>query len=466
MDSKWFKGKKITVMGIGLHGGGVAVVRFLSECGARVIATDLKTKEHLTSSLDKLKDLKNVEYVLGQHRQEDFTCVDMVIKNPAIPWTDEHVQSALKNNVSVEMDSSIFFKLCKNPIIGVTGTKGKTTTTMMIAAILKKAGKSVVNVGVGQVSVLDKLAELKKDSVVVFELSSWRLSALGRSGISPHVAVVTNIMRDHLNYYKTMDKYVRDKKYIFSNQSAHDWLVFCPEDEVVSLVVEDAKAQKILFCQNKSKGKCQIYLEDDVIYLDDGIDARKVVCRDDLKLPGMHNVKNAMAAIGAAHAMSVELSDTQEALHEFAGVEHRLELVGELEGVKYYNDTAATIPDAAMSSIDSFEQSLILIAGGNDKELDFSEFAKKIIEKTKKTFLIKGSATDKIVSEIEKINHNWLVENVEIVSSMQEVVEKAKLFAQHGDVVLLSPGAASFGMFNNEFDRGEQFRREVVNLKT
>ena len=161
MDLNFFKNKRITVFGLGLLGGGVGVVKFLVNQGAKVIVTDIKTKEQLAPSWEKLKGLKNVEFVLGQHRKEDFEKTDMVIKNPVIPWTNEHIKLALEKNIPVEMDSSLFFKLCKNPIIGVTGTKGKTTTASLIYEILKLAGKNPVKVGVGQASVLDKLEILK-----------------------------------------------------------------------------------------------------------------------------------------------------------------------------------------------------------------------------------------------------------------------------------------------------------------
>ena len=221
------KGKKITVMGLGLHGGGIGTVRFLSEIGAQVVVTDLKSKEELAPSLKKLAGLKNVTYVLGQHWPEDFKKVDMVIKTPPVPWTNKYIKMALESNVSVEIDSSLFFKFCRNLIIGVTGTKGKTTTAHLIYKILEAAGISAVEVGVSQISVLDKLKDLKKDSVVVFELSSWRLSALGKHKLSPQIAVITNLFPDHLNRYKNFREYVRAKEIIFKYQkgTTPTWIV-------------------------------------------------------------------------------------------------------------------------------------------------------------------------------------------------------------------------------------------------
>ncbi|KKQ45532.1 MAG: UDP-N-acetylmuramoylalanine-D-glutamate ligase [Candidatus Moranbacteria bacterium GW2011_GWC2_37_8] len=452
-------------MGIGLHGGGVATVKFLAMHGAKVIATDLRSKDQLSASLEKLKGLKNVQYVLGQHRMEDFSKVDMVIKNPAAQWNDKHIKFALENKVPVEMDSSIFFKLCKNQIIGVTGTKGKTTTASLIYEILKAAGKNPIKIGISQVSVLDKLALLKKDSIPVFELSSWRLSALGRSKISPHIAVFKNIMPDHLNYYGTMEKYFQDKKYIFANQKPKDWVVINGDDEMLRESVKEARGQVLKFSYSELKKSRAVFIDDGSIYLNNGIDVKKLIALKDITIPGTHNLSNIMAAIGAVFAWGLTASEIKKVLPQLKGVAHRLEFVRELAGVKYYNDTAATIPDAAISALSAFEKSIILIAGGTDKNLDFTDFAKEICEKTKSLILLKGDATEKLLTKIKKCSDEEFVEKIEIVDSMEAAVVSARKLAQKDDVVLLSPGAASFGLFANEFDRGDKFKDAVKKLK-
>lgn len=465
MELSYFKDKKITVMGIGLHGGGVAVVKFLAMHGAKVIATDLRTKEQLRASLEKLKGVKNVTYILGQHRMEDFSKVDMVIKNPAARWSDKHIKFALENKVPIEMDSSLFFKLCKNPIIGVTGTKGKTTTATLTYEILKAAGKNPIKIGIGQVSVLDKLLLLKKDSIPVFELSSWRLSALGRSKLSPHIAVFKNIMPDHLNYYGTMEKYLQDKKYIFSNQGPKDYLVINADDQVLAEASKEARAQMIKFSYQELKDDKAIFIQDDAIYINDGIDVRKLVELKDITIPGAHNLSNVMASIGAVHALGLTALEIKKVLPGLKGVPHRLEFVRELKGVKYYNDTAATIPDAAISALRSFEKPIVLIAGGTDKELDFTNLAMEIFEKTKEVILLKGNATEKLLGKLKKIASQDFLEKIQVTDSMQDALLIAQKKAENGDVVVLSPGAASFGLFANEFDRGDKFREAVKKLK-
>lgn len=466
MDFSYFKNKRVTVFGLGLHGGGVGAVKFLVNYGSKVIVTDIKTREQLAPSLEKLKGLKNIEYVFGQHREEDFTKVDMVIKTPPVPWNNKYVKLALDKNIPVEMDSSLFFKLCKNPIIGVTGTKGKTTTAALIYEILKLAGKNPVKAGIGQASVLDKLEVLKKDSVVVFELSSWRLSALGRAKLSPHIAVVKNILPDHLNYYKTMDEYLADKENIFLYQKPKDFLIINEDDERLRVSAQKAKSQIIRFSNSPIKEGKAVFIEENAIYLNNGVDVKKLVDTKDIKIPGQHNTSNIMAAAAAAYAYAIPLEMIRKGISEFKGVPHRLEFVRELDGVRYYNDTAATIPDAMMSALDAFAEPIILIAGGTDKKLDFVLAGKEIMGKVKDIIFLKGDATEKLIDQIRK-NLPAEEKNREfiIADSMEKAVEEAVKSAQSGDVVLLSPGAASFGLFLNEFDRGEKFKRAVQSLR-
>jgi len=461
------KGKKITVMGLGLLGGGIGTVKFLNLAGAKVLVTDIKSKEELAASIEALKDYKEIEYVLGQHRVEDFTKTDMVIKTPFASWENKYVKMALDKKIPVEMDSSLFFKLCKNEIIGVTGTKGKTTAATLIFEILKKAGRNPVAAGIGKVSVLDKLKELKKDSVAVFELSSWRLSALGRNQLSPRVAVLTNIYPDHLNYYKNMEEYVSDKKEIFRHQKPQDFCVINWDDEILNKLSPEINSQVIKFSEHKiEKGK-SVFVEEGAIYLNDGIDEKKVLDVSQISLKGKHNLANILSAIGATYAMGVNLEKIREAVLEFKKAPaHRLEFIRERKGIKYYNDTSATTPESAISGINSFTEPVILICGGSDKKLDMSLLAQAICQKVKGVIFLRGAATDKIIAEIKKIIGPEVSEKkFSIIESMEKAIELANESAESGDVVLLSPGAASFGLFANEFDRGEKFKKEVMKLE-
>ncbi|EKE21738.1 MAG: hypothetical protein ACD_7C00142G0001 [uncultured bacterium] len=466
MNTNYFKNKKITVFGLGLLGGGLGVVKFIAKHGAKkIIITDIKSKEELRRSIEKLKGIKNIEFVLGYHRIEDFTKVDMIIKNPQIPWSNKYIKEALDNKISVEMDSSLFFKLCKNKIIGITGTKGKTTTSSMIFDLLKNSGLNPIKVGVGEESVLDKLESLRNDSIVVFELSSWRLSALGRAKLSPQIAVFKNIFPDHLNYYNGMKEYIEDKENICRYQKPNDWFIFNSEDEIVREIAQGVKSQILSFSFKRENGGRSVFYEDEKIYLNDGIDIRKVVSKDKLINFSKHNVSNLLAAVGVAFALGIDFLKIKKAVLKISPVSHRLEFVAEISGVKYYNDSAATIPDAAMVAIDSFDRPIILIAGGSDKNLDFSDFAKVISEKIKGIIFLKGNATEKLIEKLTKNTPNREHKRFEIFDSMDKAVEEATRVADSGDIVLLSPGAASFGLFENEFDRGDKFKKAVKNLK-
>lgn len=466
LNESFFKGKKITVFGLGLNMGGVGTVAFLAKRGAReIIVTDIKKREELGSSIGKLAKYKSVTYILGQHRPEDFTRTDMVIKNPVIPWTNEYVRLAEKHGVPVEMDSSLFFSLCKAPIIGVTGTKGKTTTAALIAHILESAGRHIVRAGIGQTGVLSALEKITEESVVVFELSSWRLSALARIRKSPGIAVLTNIYPDHLNYYKTMEAYAADKKNIFLFQKKSGILVANADDEAVREMAQDAPAGLAWFSSAEETDGDGIWREDGMIFARQGGKKNVLLPLDHIPLKGEHNIGNVLAAAGAALASGLSVGEIRKGIESFPGVPHRLELVREKDGVRYCNDTAATIPEAAVAALRSFDEPVILIAGGSDKRLRFDALAEEIAKRSKGVIFFRGDGTDKLIQVLkEYLPWSEQGRKFEVVESMGKAVELASRNAEPGDIVLLSPGAASFGLFKNEFDRGEQFRSCVEEL--
>lgn len=465
ITKQFFKNKRVTVFGLGLNGGGVSAVKFLAKHGAKeIIVTDIKKRSELAASIASLKGVKNITYVLGQHRPEDFTRVDMVIINPGIQWTNEYIKLALKKNIPVEMDASLFFQICPCPIIGVTGTKGKTTTATLLSEILKTAGHHVVRVGTERVPVLSALDEIKAKSVVVFELSSWRLSSLAFIKKSPHIAIFTNIFPDHLNYYKSMIEYMRDKKNILSFQTKKDWLILNQDNESVAGLERNSIAHTIGFSEHDIEQEGIHVMDEEIVYTTEG-GKKKVISLNEVKMRGQHNIGNILAAIGGAVAYGVDMKTIRKTIMKFSGVDHRLEFVREKNGVKYYNDTAATVPQAAMLALRSFEEPIILIAGGNNKGLEFSELGEAIARHAKDVIFFKGEATDKIIKSMRKrLEEDEREKTFDIVESMQEAVRIASEKAQKGDVVLLSPGATSFGLFTNEFDRGEQFRATVKKL--
>jgi len=417
---KLFKDKKILIMGLGLHGGGVGVAKFFCKNGAKVIVTDLKTRKQLKESILKLKNLP-IKYVLGKHREKDFMNVDLVIKNPAVLSNSPFLLIARKYNIPVETDISIFFNLCKAPIIGVTGTKGKSTTATLIYKFIKTKYKSVFlggNIGVSPLSFLNKI---KKESLVVLELSSFELEDLKKS---PQFAVITNIFPDHLDRYKSFNDYINSKKSIFRYQTKKD-VLFLNYDNKITRKFKKEAVGKVYFFKEK-------------------------------------NIFS--ASIAVAKFFKIPFKNIKKVLNEFKGISHRQEFVIEKNGVRYFNDSAATNPQAAVFAIKTFSKknpksNIILIAGGVDKKLNYDILSKEINRNIKDLILLPGSASDKIKKKLKK-NINLV-----LVNSMEEAVKKAKFLAQNNDIVLLSPGAASFNLFKNEFDRGEKFVNFVKKIR-
>jgi len=432
-----FKGKKVVVMGLGLHGGGVGTAKFFCRQGADVLITDLKSRKELKKSVDKLKKFK-VEYVLGEHRKEDFKNADLVIKNPDVPGDSSFLKIAHKHKVPVKTDIGIFFELAKGAyIIGITGTKGKSTTATLVYKFLKSRYIRTFLAGNIGISPLDLISKIKKGDRVVLELSSFELEDLE---ISPQIAVVTNILADHLNRYKGMKEYIKAKKRIFKFQRKKDNLVLNYDDSIVKRFSSRAKSKVYYFSVGEMK---------------DEYDIKK------FKLSGEHNLANISAAIKVAKLLKISDKKILKVLKSFKGVPYRQEFVREARGVKYFNDTTATMPDAAVEAIKSLnkkfpESEIILIAGGQDKGLKYKKMAKEINKKVKEVILLPGTGSDKLKKSLRKKTRS--------VNSMEEAVKKASKTAEKGDIILLSPGGASFNLFKNEFDRGEQFNKYVKKI--
>jgi len=430
--------KKVLIAGLGTLGGGLETTKFFVKNGAFVTVTDLKAKEELRSSLSKLQGLP-IKFTLGRHSASDFQNQDLIIRNPAMPKESPYLELARANGIPIMMESTVFFTICSsNNIIGVTGTKGKTTTVFLIKKILEKAKKDVLIGGNPQNPILSLLPKIKKETWIVLELSSWQLEGLADYNISPHIAIITNIMHDHLNRYANMDDYISAKKNIFKFQNEDDFFITNGESKICRNLAEEAKSQVYYFNSHTLPEKIK----------------RAV------KLQGLHNLSNVACSYVLSQVLKIDDSYVLDAVSEFRGVDGRLEFVQNIKGVDFINDTCATIPEATIAAVESFTSPVILICGGADKNLDFVQFGKIISRKVKYVVLIEGTATDKIEKEIpaEKILGRF--------NNFRLAIQKAYENAKRGDKVLLSPACASFGMFKNEFDRGEQFKKIVNQLIT
>lgn len=438
---EFFRGKKITIIGLGLLGRGLGYTKFLAECGADLIVTDLKTKEQLTTSLKQLKKFKNIKYVLGEHRLEDFKDRDMIIKSAGVPLSSIYIEEAKKNNIPIEMDVSLFVKLAGNiKVIGVTGTRGKSMTTMLIHHILTENIKDRQIFLGGNIRGIATLHFLKKvnsltggGDILVAELDSWQLQGFGDSKISPNISVFTSFMPDHMNYYQnSMQKYFADKANIFKYQKKGDILIV--SKEVKKLLSKNIKSQIL-------------------------VSDKKIVKDFDFIVPGEHQKANLACAFLACQQMGLTMEQIKKSVKSFNGVEGRLQFLREYKGIKIYNDNNATTPEATIAGIKSFAgKNIILICGGADKKLDLKNLVKEINKKCKSISLIPGTGTDELL-------RNKLKTEVYKAKDFKDAVFSAIKSAKKGDIVLFSPAFASFGLFANEYERNDLFVKIIRALK-
>ncbi len=469
------KDRRVLVMGLGMHGGGLGVVRWLLRQGACVTITDMASVEQLSVPLSALEQTmreesiaaNRVRYVFGEHRAEDFVSHDMLVVNPAVRPDSPWVAMAQRAGVAIETQMTLFFRACRGRILGVTGTKGKTTTAMLTAAILRQEYPDTVVAGNMRVSALDMLERLKPATPVVLELSSFQLVGLGQAGLSPHYACITNFSPDHLNYHDTMEEYARAKRQIFWHQESPGVVVLHQAEVDFWLAGRGyggstgVHSAVVTFGTTVDSGA-------DCVPTRDG---RVVCCGEhlfnvaDICLPGEHNLANVLAAAALVYSFGIGREALEAGVCGFGGVEHRLEVVRELDGVRYINDTTATNPAAALAALSSFDAPLVLIAGGADKGLEFGALPRRIVERVRVLVLLDGSATPRLEREVREVLAQGSGGRLRTIrgpfNNFGAAIGAAREQAAVGDVVLLSPGCASFGMFRNEFHRGDEFRRIV-----
>jgi len=433
-----YQGKKILVVGLGVLGGGLGIAQFFSEIGAYITVTDKKKKEDLLTSINKLKGFKNINFHLGGHFLEDFLKTDLVFKGPSVPWDLPEIVEASKKGIPVEMEMAFVAKYFPGKIIGITGTRGKSTTTFMIYSLLKEFKKEVLlGGGLPNISTIQYLKTASENSFLVAELSSWSLSAFHRAKISPHIAVFTSFYPDHLNFYQNLEDYFYDKAAIFLYQKENDFLI---ANERLKLQIEKYPSfgKRIYFKKNDFPEKLNFLIGD-------------------------HNLENAAACLKVAKILNFSQEKAVNIIKNFSGLPFRLQKVREKNGVLFINDTTSTTPVATEKAIDAFSQKkIILILGGNSKNLPFDDLVKKLA-KVEKIILLTGSFTKEIMPILTKRYKNKCVGPFNDLKEAVEEAYKSGLSFKKA-VVLFSPGATSFSMFKNEFHRGEEFNRIVSRL--
>lgn len=446
-----FKGKKITVMGLGLLGRGLGYTKFLAECGADLIVTDLKTSTALRSSLKELRSYKNITYRLGEHKLEDFRGRDIIMKMAGVPKNSIYLKEAQKDGARIEMDVSLFAKCAPEVmLVGITGTKGKSMTTTLIYEILKENAKFIrpstslrtkipsvfLGGNVRGVATLPLLKKVKPGDILVCELDSWQLQGFGDAKISPHISVFTSFMPDHMNYYQdSMKDYFADKAFVFSNQKAGDFLI------------TDTKVKSLMKVMPKSR----IILA-----------SKKTVADFEFIVPGEHQRQNLAYAVAVAEILGIPKNAIRKTVKKFKGVEGRLQFLRNYKGVKIYNDNNATMPEATIAGIEALKKEgngIVLICGGADKKVDLASFVKVLNNNCKAVSLIPGTGTDVLIK-----NYKLRITN-KVGKDFREVIKTALNFAKKGDIILFSPAFASFGMFTNEYERNDLFIKIIKGLK-
>lgn len=454
-------GKRVTVVGLGTLGGGAGVARYAVGQGARVTVTDMRDAGALAQSVQALEGLP-ITFRLGGHDIGDFlpAGADIIVRNPGVPRRSEFLLAARDHGVPIEMEMSLFFRACPAPIIGVTGTKGKTTVSALIGDMLTAWNPDSVMAGNMGISALAALDRIDQQTPVVIELSSWQLEALDEHRLGPSVAVLTNIHEDHLTHYDGYEDYAATKRTIAHHLGERDVVVYNAMQPDTSRVANETSGRLMPFGDHEPDGDGAWWTDTDLRVRWNG-DVVSYDRPNHLALSGAAGTANALAAVAATTARGVHSSAISSALAAFQGVPHRLERVECCGGLTFINDTSASAPIAAAMTTEllaSRSETLTVIAGGTDKASDFGVLADAIATRDVRLVLLDGTGTERLIEALEARG----IKRPGTHASLASAFDAALSQTSAGGVIVMSPGCASFGMFRNEFDRGEQFRQLVA----
>ena len=446
-----FKGKKITIAG--LARSGAHSVKVLASRGALVTASDIKSEQELAEFTGMLSGV-NYKLETGGHSEESFLEADLIVVSPGVPLRTPLFDKVRAKGIPVIGEIELAYSLLKGNFIGITGTKGKTTTTTLAGLILSRGSTKVRTAGnIG--NPLASMVDGESDNLFVLELSSFQLETI--STFKPYIAVITNVSEDHMDRYKSLQEYIEAKAMIFRNQTRNEYLILNANDKYSPLYASMA-ASNILYFDSKAELEEGAFLRDGWITVKFRGGEYRIVKASDLLIKGMHNVENAMAASLIGVLMRVNPSVIGEVLAKFEGVEHRQEFVGEVNGVKFINNSQGTNIDAVEKSFLSYANPVIAIMGGRNKGSDFAKLAGTVKQKVKKVILI-GEAKKEIRAALRGST------KIEDADSMEDAVRKGYKSAEPGDLVMLSPACASFDMFKDYRDRGRIFKEAVIKIR-
>jgi len=452
-------GLSVTVMGLGLNGGGLASARFFAEHGAKeVIVTDMKTEEELAPSVAALRGYANIRFALGGHKIKDFSTADIVIKNPGVKLEGNPYLAAARR---IETDISLFLRLSSAEILAVTGSKGKSSTVSALYHGLRQCDVPAFLGGNITVSPLSFLAETRADTPVVLELSSWQLGDLAHCPqLKPKIALITTVMPDHQNWYGSMAPYVADKKIIYRNQDGGDYTICNYDDEWGKIFAAETAGQVFWYStQALPRGLLGAWIaEDGTARVRLERDSEQLLLPARIAVPGITLKQNVMAASLALALYGIDIEKIPSRMQSYGGIPHRLEFFYETEHFKFYNDSAATVPEATVAAVRAFAQPVILITGGTDKKLDFSTTVARL-KNAKALFLLAGTGTDKLIPLLQAEHIPYFGPYRDLITLLEAI--RSKTSGTEQEIVVFSPGATSFGMFKNEFDRGDRFKEAV-----
>lgn len=445
-----FKDRRVTV--VGLARSGLAAANLLHGLGAKVTVSDIKTPEELSQYLGAIHPQVKLE--LSGHNEASFLEAQTIVISPGVPWDQPLLAEARSSGVEIISELELASELTEAPVVAVTGTNGKSTTTVLVGEMLKATGKKV-SVGGNLGHPMVEMVQARETDYLVVEVSSFQLE--GIVSFRPHMALMLNISPDHLDRHTNLEKYLEAKKRIYLNMGAGDFLIVNGDQQQLAGFGAGCMAHKITF--SRGQGVEQgVFIKGGWIFSRLGDKDRKIIKADKIRIKGTHNLENALAAVAAAETCGVEPAAIREVLKSFEGLPHRLEKVLTLDGVLYVNDSKGTNVGAVVKSLESFQDTVILIAGGKDKGGDYAPLRRASEGKVKKAILI-GEAGDRIAASLEGV--------VETISAtdMREAVRAAHCISARGDVVLLSPACSSFDMFKDFEERGEVFKNAVHELQ-
>ncbi len=451
------KSKKIAIIGIGVSN--IPIIEYFEKSGLDITVFDERSEEKIPKEVKENIRKYNVKINLGADSLKELKGFDIIFRSPSCMPTRKELREEKERGAIVTTEIEMFMKLCPAKIIGVTGSDGKTTTTSLIYSILKQGGYNCFLGGNIGTPLFTKLNEITPEDFVVLELSSFQLMKMN---ISPEISVITNITPNHLNVHSSYEEYIDAKSNIFKYQTENGKLVLNHDNTITKMLASKAPG-KVVFFSSKEKLEDGVILDNNIIKICKDKLRRHIINTEDIIIRGNHNYENICAAIAATEGL-VDIDNIVKAIKSFKGVEHRIELVREINGVKWYNDSIGTSPTRTIAGINSFKERIVLIAGGYDKKLDYTPIAKPILDRVDALILIGDTATkifDAVKEEEEKENKKI---KIYMCSEFKEIVETAYKIAKPGEVVLFSPASASFDMFKNFEERGNKFKELVNNL--